>query len=110
MSAPRYRRKRVGIMPKRRSQARPTADEARLADNAIRRALRKGLLVRPADCERCGGNLGRIEAHHRDGYSESARLNVEWLCSPCHRRANNEPRPSERLLAIMEAALAPKVA
>lgn len=47
----------------------------------VKRALKKGLLVRPDTCEVCGGP-GPIEAAHSD-YSKP--LEVRWLCLPCHR-------------------------
>lgn len=53
----------------------------RRAHTAVRRALRDGRIVRPSSCVRCGGT-GRIEAHHPDYFKP---LEVEWLCTPCHR-------------------------
>lgn len=47
---------------------------------AVKRAVRKGILVKPDTCEKCG--LSCIpEAHHHD-YSK--RLEIIWLCRPCH--------------------------
>lgn len=61
----------------------------------VRTALKQGVLVRPADCQRCGrpdkpGSDGRstIQAHHAD---YSCPLEVEWICSPCHRRETPLP-------------------
>lgn len=55
----------------------------------VRTAIRRGELVRPSNCVRCGkedrpGSDGRstIQAHHAD-YSRP--LDVEWICSACHR-------------------------
>lgn len=50
------------------------------AYNAVQRALRKGVLVRPSSCERCHAPC-RPEAHHPD---HSKWLEVIWLCRPCH--------------------------
>jgi hypothetical protein len=47
--------------------------------------VRKGVIV-PQPCERCGASL-RIHAHHSD-YSKP--LDVQWLCSPCHRALHVE--------------------
>lgn len=52
------------------------------AASAVTQAIRKGQLVRPSVCSRCGGS-NRIEAHHAD-YSKP--LDVEWLCRRCHNR------------------------
>lgn len=64
--------------------------------NAVRRAIKIGVLVRPSACARCGapdrkGADGRstIQAHHAD-YSRP--LDVEWICSKCHRKDTPLPR------------------
>jgi len=49
--------------------------------SAIARAIEKGTLIKPEQCQECGKG-GRIEGHHAD-YSKP--LDVEWLCSRCHR-------------------------
>lgn len=54
----------------------PTKHRAR---KALYRAVARGSLDRPSECERCGGV--RPQAHHPD-YSEP--LSVEWLCAKCH--------------------------
>lgn len=53
---------------------------ARVRDT-VGRALRRGDLVRPEACERCG-RVQRIEGHHHD-YTKP--LEVEWLCGYCHK-------------------------
>ena len=66
----------------------------RRAHNAVTRALRCGLLVRPDHCERCGrsaknrrvrrfqgGARHAIIAHHPD---YDTPLKVEWVCYECH--------------------------
>jgi len=52
------------------------------AHNAVRQALKDGILVRPITCEKCGSG-GRICSHHED-YSKP--LEVDWLCYKCHNR------------------------
>jgi hypothetical protein len=52
----------------------------RLAQQAVKRALKKGVLVKPDCCEQCGGS-GMLHAHHND-YEK--QLDVVWLCVPCH--------------------------
>lgn len=64
------------------------------AHSAVARALRKGTLVRPLDCEGCGGNYtGKLEAHH-DDYSKP--LDVKWLCDECHKKRHIELRMEAR--------------
>jgi DICT domain-containing protein len=57
--------------------------EANNAKAAIRRALKRGQIVRPEFCQRCR-RPAFVEAAHKD-YSPERRLDVEWLCRPCHR-------------------------
>jgi hypothetical protein len=59
------------------------------AHGAVRRAVKRGQLKRPAACERCGvvpipSSDGRavIHAHHYLGYDHP--LCVQWLCPNCH--------------------------
>jgi hypothetical protein len=56
--------------------------EAARAEYAVRTAIKKGIIVRPNNCEQCGISGKRIEAAHHN-YQE--KLNVRWLCSACHR-------------------------
>ena len=63
------------------------------AIEAVRRAIKKGLLVRPNICEECGKE-GVIEAAHHS-YERDRRLDVRWLCRSCHRRWDMvEPKSS----------------
>ena len=48
----------------------------------LNRAIRRGDIARPEQCEACKSK-GRITAHH-DNYSMPLR--VRWLCYPCHGR------------------------
>lgn len=72
---------------------RPTTESKRrtAAIRAVQYALRTGSLVRPKHCSRCGSDQGRprIEAHHSD---YSRRLDVIWLCRPCHSAVHIEMR------------------
>src|SRR6266568_2730447 len=56
---------------------------------AVRTAIKRGNLVRPKTCNKCGTAPGHtkngrtlIEAHHHNGYDDP--LDVIWLCSRCH--------------------------
>lgn len=55
--------------------------EARRIYNAARQT---GRIVPKKACEKCGG-FYRVQGHHRD-YTKP--LDVQWLCLPCHRRAD----------------------
>lgn len=54
--------------------------EKTAAHSAVRRAVERGDLVRPASCQDCGV-IGAVHAHHPD---HSKLLDVEWLCPRCH--------------------------
>jgi hypothetical protein len=53
---------------------------AKQAHNAVFQAIKKGIIVRPGYCERCGATC-KPEGHHED-YSQ--QLTVVWLCHACH--------------------------
>jgi hypothetical protein len=62
--------------------------EKTAAHQAVTNALRKGTLIKPESCERCGADT-KLEAHHPD-YTQ--RLSVEWLCHSCHSAIPKAPR------------------
>jgi 5-methylcytosine-specific restriction endonuclease McrA len=85
-----YLEHREELLPKLRkrfgkSPYNPIKQPARMA---VFRAIKSGRLIKPPKCQLCG-NTGRIEAHHFAGYSKEHYLDVEWLCSECHHRADN---------------------
>jgi hypothetical protein len=47
----------------------------------VRSAIKSGKLIKPTKCTGCGRET-RLSGHHND-YSKS--LEVEWLCSSCHK-------------------------
>jgi hypothetical protein len=49
---------------------------------AVAYAVRVGKLHRPDSCSECGC-VCKPHAHH-DSYLEENKLNVIWLCRPCH--------------------------
>jgi hypothetical protein len=69
----------------RRRKYDPEKSPARIA---VYRAIKRGSLIRPNSCERCGVK-GQPEAHHHKGYDKKNRLDVIWLCSRCHPLAEN---------------------
>jgi hypothetical protein len=50
------------------------------ARNAVRRAIKAGLLIRPVECESCRARC-KPQAHHDD---HAKKLDVMWLCPACH--------------------------
>lgn len=70
--------------------------EKRKASRAVLRAIKRGALVRPTVCEACGreppptrDGKPSIQGHHRD-YTK--RLDVTWLCIPCHVQEHRNER------------------
>jgi ribosomal protein S27AE len=56
--------------------------DATIAHQALHRAIDYGLIQRPDACSKCGASDVLIDGHHED-YSKP--LDVEWLCTSCHR-------------------------
>lgn len=54
------------------------------AHKLVMYAVKLGILVRPAECQVCKGNI-KIEGHHED-YTKP--LEVMWLCKSCHWKAD----------------------
>ena len=79
---------------KRRHNRRydPEKSPARIA---VYRAIKRGQLVRPSECENCSKPC-KPEAHHHKGYGKEYRLDVQWLCTQCHSLTEN-PEFKERL-------------
>lgn len=58
------------------------------AYDAVKYAVRKGLIDKPNKCEECNKEFKQkrsIHAHHHAGYDEVNKLNVKWLCAKCHK-------------------------
>jgi hypothetical protein len=89
-------RRCASLLPRKH---RPPANPLNARDYArtvFHAALRRGKIVRPEACERCGDKLGRsrlgrslIHGHHHD-YSKP--LDVEWLCARCHNHDVDHPK------------------
>ncbi len=58
--------------------------EKAAAHDAVKAALRSGVIARPAACEQCGQPpaAGKSLHGHHDDYR--LLLTVRWLCQPCH--------------------------
>lgn len=53
------------------------------ARNVIKVAIRRGILIRPKVCQRCGEKPTKaLHAHHHNGYDNP--LDVVWYCARCH--------------------------
>jgi hypothetical protein len=57
----------------------------RAACNAVRNAIRQGILFRPHACSLCP-SVEDIQAHHHRGYAPEHWLDVLWVCRTCHNR------------------------
>lgn len=53
----------------------------RNAQCRVKRAINKGLLIKPNTCQICGKTDCEIQGHHHD-YSKP--LDVIWVCTECH--------------------------
>jgi len=62
-----------------------TRKERVRANGLITMRVRRGLLVRPTECEQCH-KICRPDAHHED-YKKPDQ--VEWLCRSCHMKRHN---------------------
>lgn len=56
---------------------------------AVSYAVRVGKLAKPLGCEDCG-RTQHLVGHHHKGYDPEHRLDVKWLCRPCHKAAHRE--------------------
>lgn len=61
---------------------------AHRANEAVRRAVADGRLIKPGSCQRCGTSR-QLHGHHHMGYEKEHMLTVLWLCIPCHERAHH---------------------
>ncbi len=77
-------------------------DIQRLAQQKIKRALRKGEIVRPDSCERCGNAWGGKKSMkpHAAHIDYARPLDVVWLCPSCHARWDANRRSVPRLKEI----------
>jgi hypothetical protein len=80
------------LTPETRAVLRAEAAERTRARRVFFAACRRGVLVRPALCERCGKGPRHsrgIQAHHTN-YRKP--LQVSWLCAWCHLWANHKTK------------------
>ncbi len=62
-----------------------TWDDVWRAQSQLHRAIKRGDVIRPDGCQKCGGSIPR--AHH-DDYSKP--LDVIWLCGACHSKRHKK--------------------
>jgi len=55
------------------------------ARNAVYKAIKKGTLIKPSICSKCGNFSDDIHFHHTHGYEPENYLVGVWLCRSCHR-------------------------
>ena len=59
--------------------------EHKRARDAVYRAVKRGDLIKPDNCEECNKKTNDLQGHH-ESYLPEHWLNVEWLCRKCHRK------------------------
>lgn len=69
-------------LPAERTEFAPTPKDRTKAVAAVQVALKAGRITR-TPCEDCGAS-SVVQAHHYKGYAPEHRLEVIWLCRPCH--------------------------
>lgn len=59
------------------------------ARTLLNEAVRKGVVVKPSACSKCGDTESKIHGHHED-YDKP--LEATWLCPTCHGEAHKGKR------------------
>jgi len=57
------------------------------ATDILRYAVKKGTIIKPDKCPKCGATDRYIHGHHED-YSKP--LEVDWMCFKCHRELKKQ--------------------
>jgi len=60
------------------------------ANYIVNSAIKKGIIKRSNNCQKCGVTDCKIVGHHHNGYEEASILDVLWVCSSCHRKEHNK--------------------
>ncbi len=58
--------------------------EKQRAHAALNKAVLKGRIIKPKNCEKCGAS-GKLDGHHWHGYDNNHIFDVQWLCRKCHK-------------------------
>lgn len=84
-------KKRAKVSPEKvRAEVKRHQEKHRdkyLARQWVRRAVARGKIIKPKNCQICNIEASRIEGHHED-YSK--RLEVLWLCVDCHKKIHGK--------------------
>ena len=82
-----YRQTAAGkaVQAKKGNKRRLIHPERVYAKDAVWRAIKNGIIVRPDYCSinNCK-YVGKIQAHHYKGYGKENRLDILWLCPEHH--------------------------
>ena len=86
----RYRRYRIKIRERSRLRYHLENENVRKAHYYVSNAVRDKRLFKPNSCSQCGladSGIERsmIEAHHYLGYEPEHWMDVQWLCTRCHK-------------------------
>ena len=73
-----YAKNRMAIIA--RMKRDPDQEKAR---SAVYRAVKRGDIMKPEMCTECGQKR-YLHGHHHKGYAKENRLDIIWLCIPCH--------------------------
>ena len=78
------------------------------ARNWVRDGVRRGTIVKPFKCSKCGNDTepAKLSHHHHRGYDYYR--DYQWLCAACHAFSENRPpaRPKRPWLSDAEYAKA----
>lgn len=86
----------------------PKISQHQQASNAVSYAVKKGQLIKPDRCEKCGRDGIVIQAHHYLGYEKKHHLHVRWLCELCHLRAHEKKALPLRIVPSGQSLLCPE--
>lgn len=91
----RWRRKNRTKLYEYTRKNRSAYPEKHRAQEAVRRAVKDGKLIRPDHCGKCG-KVCKPDAHHHRGYAIESYLDVLWWCECCHNRYHKTKGHSTR--------------
>lgn len=82
-----YKANRLRILARHKKYAHPNRLNA---TQTVCRAVKAGILHRPAECSQCRKPC-KPQAHHHKGYARENWLSIQWLCHSCHGLAHAPP-------------------
>lgn len=69
--------------------------QVKKAKNAVVNGITAGKIKKPDTCKTCKKKTN-LEAHHHKGYDDNHLTDVVWLCSDCHRQADQKLRAKKK--------------